>query len=65
MFPFNLHGWRHDRASGVGLGLAPRSVLRASASRNEIAIVDATGFAMQLDIWPGPIEGVRQSEARD
>jgi hypothetical protein len=31
--------------------LAPRSVLRASASRDEIAIVDATGFAMQLDIW--------------
>jgi DNA-binding transcriptional LysR family regulator len=38
-------------ASGLGLGLAPRSVLRASASRNEIAIVDATDFAMQLDIW--------------
>jgi DNA-binding transcriptional LysR family regulator len=38
-------------ASGLGLGLAPRSVLRASASREEIAIVDATGFAMQLDIW--------------
>jgi hypothetical protein len=26
------------------------SVLRASASRDEIAIVDAAGFAMQLDI---------------
>jgi DNA-binding transcriptional LysR family regulator len=38
-------------ASGLGLGLAPRSVLRASASRDEIAIVKATGFAMQLDIW--------------
>jgi len=38
-------------ASGLGLGLAPRSVLRASASRDEIAIVDAAGFAMQLDIW--------------
>jgi DNA-binding transcriptional LysR family regulator len=38
-------------ASGLGLGLAPRSVLRASASRDEIAIVDATDFAMQLDIW--------------
>jgi DNA-binding transcriptional LysR family regulator len=38
-------------ASGLGLGLAPRSVLRASASRDEIAIVEATGFAMQLDIW--------------
>jgi hypothetical protein len=31
--------------------LVPRSVLRASASRDEISIVDATGFAMQLDIW--------------
>jgi DNA-binding transcriptional LysR family regulator len=38
-------------ASGLGLGLAPRSVLRASASRDEIAIVQATAFAMQLDIW--------------
>ncbi len=38
-------------ASGLGLGLAPRSVLRASTSRDEIAIVEATGFAMQLDIW--------------
>jgi DNA-binding transcriptional LysR family regulator len=38
-------------ASGLGLGLVPRSVLRASASRDEIAIVDGTGFAMQLDIW--------------
>jgi DNA-binding transcriptional LysR family regulator len=38
-------------ASGLGLGLAPRSVLRASASRNEIAVVDAAGFDMQLDIW--------------
>jgi DNA-binding transcriptional LysR family regulator len=38
-------------AAGLGLGLAPRSVVRASASRDEIAIVDATGFAMQLDIW--------------
>jgi DNA-binding transcriptional LysR family regulator len=38
-------------ASGLGLGLAPRSVLRASASRDEIVIVNAAGFAMQLDIW--------------
>ncbi len=38
-------------ASGLGLGLVPRSALRASASRDEISIVDATGFAMQLDIW--------------
>jgi hypothetical protein len=26
-------------------------VLRASASRNEIAVVDAAGFDMQLDVW--------------
>lgn len=38
-------------ASGLGLGLVPRSVLRASASRDEIAIVDAIGFAMRLDVW--------------
>jgi DNA-binding transcriptional LysR family regulator len=38
-------------ASGLGLGLAPRSVLRASANRDEIAIVEAVGFAMQLGIW--------------
>jgi DNA-binding transcriptional LysR family regulator len=38
-------------ASGLGLGLVPRSVLRASASRDEVSIVDAAGFAMKLDIW--------------
>jgi DNA-binding transcriptional LysR family regulator len=38
-------------ASGLGLGLVPRSVIRASASRDEIEIVDAAGFAMQLYIW--------------
>jgi DNA-binding transcriptional LysR family regulator len=38
-------------ASGLGLGLVPRSVLRASDNRDEIMVVDATGFAMQLDIW--------------
>jgi DNA-binding transcriptional LysR family regulator len=37
--------------SGLGFGLVPRSVLRVSASRDEIAIVDVTGFAMELDIW--------------
>jgi len=26
-------------------------VLRAGANRDEIAIVEATGFAMQLNIW--------------
>ncbi|WP_158915802.1 LysR family transcriptional regulator [Caulobacter sp. S45] len=38
-------------ASGLGLGMAPRSVLRASANRDEISVVDASGFAMQLDLW--------------
>jgi DNA-binding transcriptional LysR family regulator len=38
-------------ASGLGLGLVPRSVVQASASRDEIAIVRVTGFEMQLDIW--------------
>jgi DNA-binding transcriptional LysR family regulator len=38
-------------ASGLGLGLVPRSALRASASGDEIAIVEAAGFAMELDIW--------------
>lgn len=37
-------------ASGLGLGLMPLSVLRAAANR-DIAIVDAPGFEMQLDIW--------------
>ena len=38
-------------ASGSGLGLVPRSVLRDSASRDDIAIVDATDFAMRLEAW--------------
>jgi DNA-binding transcriptional LysR family regulator len=38
-------------AAGLGLGLVPRSALRASASGDEIAILDVAGFAMQLDIW--------------
>jgi DNA-binding transcriptional LysR family regulator len=38
-------------ASGLGLGLVPRSALRASASGDEIAIVEAAGFAMELVIW--------------
>jgi DNA-binding transcriptional LysR family regulator len=38
-------------ASGLGLGMAPRSVLRASASRDEISVVAASGFTMQLDLW--------------
>lgn len=38
-------------ASGLGLGMVPRSVLRASAYRDEISVVTAAGFDMQLDLW--------------
>jgi DNA-binding transcriptional LysR family regulator len=38
-------------ASGLGLGLVPRSVLKASANRDAVTIVEATDFAMSLDIW--------------
>jgi DNA-binding transcriptional LysR family regulator len=38
-------------ASGLGLGLVPRSVLKTSASRDEIAVVEVADFAMRLDIW--------------
>jgi DNA-binding transcriptional LysR family regulator len=38
-------------ASGLGLGLVPHSVLRASASREEIEIINAAGFNMQLNVW--------------
>ncbi len=38
-------------ASGLGLGLVPRSVVRASVSREEIEIVAVADFAIQLDIW--------------
>jgi len=38
-------------ASGLGLGLAPRCVLRASVSRDEIAIVEVIDSPVQLDIW--------------
>src|SRR5260370_17381924 len=37
-------------ASGLGLGLAPRSVLRASASPDDIAILQAPAFPIHLHI---------------
>jgi DNA-binding transcriptional LysR family regulator len=38
-------------AAGHGLGLVPRGALEASATRNEIAIVDVTDFSLSLDTW--------------
>ncbi len=38
-------------ASGLGLGLVPRSVVRASVSREEIESVAVADSAIQLDIW--------------
>ncbi|WP_295997281.1 LysR family transcriptional regulator [Rugamonas sp.] len=38
-------------AAGMGLGLVPRSVLRHSAWREALAVVDAPDFSMRLDIW--------------
>jgi DNA-binding transcriptional LysR family regulator len=38
-------------ASGLGLGLVPRSVLSTSANRDGVTIVEATDFGMSLDIW--------------
>jgi DNA-binding transcriptional LysR family regulator len=38
-------------ASGLGLGVVPRSVLRASMSFEEISIVEVFDFSMTLDIW--------------
>lgn len=37
-------------ASGLGLGLVPRSVLGASPSRREIAVLDVEDFAMRLEV---------------
>jgi hypothetical protein len=44
-------GARRHAAGPDPAAAESRSVLRGSASRDEISIVDATGFAMQLDIW--------------
>lgn len=38
-------------AAGLGLGLVPRSVLRHSAWRKELAIVGVADFALSLDVW--------------
>ncbi|MFZ6646516.1 LysR family transcriptional regulator [Undibacterium sp. TJN25] len=38
-------------AGGLGLGLVPRSVLRHSASRSRLSIVEVRDFSLKLDIW--------------
>jgi DNA-binding transcriptional LysR family regulator len=38
-------------ASGLGLGVVPRSVLYASMSLEELSIVEVSDFSMTLDIW--------------
>lgn len=38
-------------AAGLGLGLVPRSVLRGSASCDELAVVAVENFSLRLDIW--------------
>lgn len=38
-------------AAGVGLGLAPRSLLAASAHLDELTIVDVADFTLALDLW--------------
>lgn len=38
-------------ASGLGLGVVPRSVLYASMSLQELSIVEVSDFSMSLDIW--------------
>jgi DNA-binding transcriptional LysR family regulator len=38
-------------ASGLGLGVVPRSVLYASMSLEELSIVEISDFSMTLDTW--------------
>lgn len=38
-------------ASGLGLGLVPKSVLLASPFRQDLAIVDTRGFSLTLAVW--------------
>jgi DNA-binding transcriptional LysR family regulator len=38
-------------ASGLGLGLVPRTALKSSVNREAVMVVEATDFAMSLDIW--------------
>jgi DNA-binding transcriptional LysR family regulator len=38
-------------AAGLGLGLAPASVLRRSNSYDELSVVGVSGFELKLDVW--------------
>jgi len=38
-------------ASGHGLGLVPRGVLKASTVRDELSVVEVTDFSLLLDVW--------------
>jgi DNA-binding transcriptional LysR family regulator len=38
-------------AAGLGLGLAPRSLLAASRHLADLAVVEVDGFALTLDLW--------------
>jgi DNA-binding transcriptional LysR family regulator len=38
-------------ASGRGLGLVPRCVLKASRVRDELSVVEVTDFSLSLDVW--------------
>ena len=38
-------------ASGHGLGLVPRCVLKASTLRDELSVVEVTDFSLLLDAW--------------
>ncbi|GAU03997.1 LysR family transcriptional regulator [Burkholderia stabilis] len=38
-------------ASGLGLGLVPTDLLRASPWRSQLSVVEVGGFALALDVW--------------
>jgi DNA-binding transcriptional LysR family regulator len=38
-------------ASGIGLGMAPRMLLKMSGFRNQIQIVNVPDFSLSLDVW--------------
>ncbi|WP_244105342.1 LysR family transcriptional regulator [Burkholderia cepacia] len=38
-------------ASGLGLGLVPTDVLRASPRRSQLSVVEVSDFALALDVW--------------
>jgi DNA-binding transcriptional LysR family regulator len=38
-------------ASGIGLGLAPSQLIQSSSLRDELTVVDVTGFSLELEVW--------------